>query len=184
VNGSGRADPIRPEGARRQWLRRAGRALLGLASFERVTLIATSIGMATHASGQPTPSLQEQQIELDRAINRILSLKDVKIREGRVTVEVPALADNGNSVACVISVDSPMTEADHVRAVHLFLARNPRPFALSAYLTPRSVRARIETRIRLAGSQRVYALAQMSDGSCWSGGVDVTVTVSACVDGS
>jgi sulfur-oxidizing protein SoxY len=182
VSQAGRLDSTRPEGARRQWLSRVGHGALGLAAFRRAAVIATSIGAATRALAQPTPSLQEQQIELDRAINRIL--KDVKIREGRVTVDVPALADNGNSVACVISVDSPMTEADHVRAVHLFLARNPRPFALSAYLTPRSVRARIETRIRLAGSQRVYAVAQMSDGSCWSGAVDVTVTVSACVDGS
>ena len=167
---------------RRLVLRRVGRGIAGFAAPRRLVAAAAAIGLADSAVAQPTPSLQEQQLELDRAMERVL--KGATLREGRVTLDVPVLADNGNSVACVISVDSPMTEADHVRAIHLFLARNPRPFAMTAWLGPQSVRARVETRIRLAGSQRVFAVAQMNDGSCWTGAVDVTVTVSACVDGS
>jgi sulfur-oxidizing protein SoxY len=81
-----------------------------------------------------------------------------------------------------VSVESPMTEADHVKAIHVFTERNPQPNVINAYLGPRAGRARIETRARIADTQTVTAIAQLSDGSFWSDRVDVVVTLSACLE--
>lgn len=110
--------------------------------------------------------------------------KGAPIRAGRVQLELPPLADNGNSVAMRLSVESPMTAQDHVRAVHLFSERNPVRHMAAFYLGPRSGRAEIASRIRLAGSQKIVALAEMSDGSFWAGSASVVVTLSACLDES
>lgn len=106
------------------------------------------------------------------------------VRTGRVTVDTPRLADNGHSVPLSVSVDNPMTAADHVRSITLLSARNPRPLMATFHLGPASGRAKVATRVRLAGSQRVLALAQLSDGSWWSGDAEVEVTESACLDAS
>ena len=102
------------------------------------------------------------------------------VRPGRVRLELPPLADNGNAVPMKVTVDSPMSARDHVKAIHLFPQRNMAVF----YLGPRAGRAEVVSRVRLAGSQRVMALAEMSDGSFWSGSADVEVTVSACSEGN
>ena len=104
------------------------------------------------------------------------------VRRGRVKLEMPQLAENGNSVAMKVSVDSAMSAADYVKSIHLFSDRNPQRNMAVFYLGPRAGRAEIVSRVRLAGSQRVTALAEMSDGSFWSGFADVIVTLSACVD--
>ena len=110
--------------------------------------------------------------------------KGAPIRAGRVKLELPPLADNGNSVAMKLTVESPMTVQDHVRAVHLFSERNPVRHMAAFYLGPKSGRAEIDSRIRLAGSQKIIALAEMSDGSFWAGSASVVVTLSACLDES
>jgi sulfur-oxidizing protein SoxY len=104
------------------------------------------------------------------------------LQRGRVKLDVPVLIDNGNSVALVVDVESPMTDADHVKAIHLFTEKNPQPYIITARLGPRTGRARITTRARIADSGAVVAVAQMSDGSFWSDSVNVVVTVSACGD--
>jgi sulfur-oxidizing protein SoxY len=110
--------------------------------------------------------------------------KGAAIRAGRVKLELPPLADNGNSVSMRLTVESPMTAQDHVRAIHLFSERNPVRHMAAFYLGPRSGRAEIVSRIRLAGSQRIVAVAEMSDGSFWAGSAPVVVTLSACLDES
>ena len=105
-------------------------------------------------------------------------------RAGRVTVDTPLLAENGHSVAVTLTVESPMTAADHVRSLDLVSAKNPRPLIAHFDLGPRAGRAEIVTRIRLAGSQHIAAIAQMSDGSLWYGTAEVQVTESACLDAS
>jgi len=105
-----------------------------------------------------------------------------QIREGRVKLDVPPLIDNGNAVPLSVVVESPMTAADHVKAIHVFAERNPLPNILSVYLGPRSGRARVATRVRLADTQNVLAIAQFSDGSFWSDRVHVVVTLSACLE--
>jgi sulfur-oxidizing protein SoxY len=104
------------------------------------------------------------------------------VQSGRVKLEIPLLADNGNSVSLKVNVDSPMTATDYVKSIHLYAARNPRPNIANFYLGPRAGRAQVGTRVRLGGSQRVLAVAALSDGSFWSATADVVVTLSACYD--
>jgi sulfur-oxidizing protein SoxY len=104
------------------------------------------------------------------------------VRPGRVKVDTPRLADNGHSVPLTVSVESPMTAADHVRSITLLSERNPRPLMATYHLGPKAGRAEVTTRVRLNGTQRVLAVAHLSDGSYWSGTAEVEVTESACLD--
>jgi sulfur-oxidizing protein SoxY len=106
------------------------------------------------------------------------------VRAGRVSVDTPRLADNGHSVPLKLSVESPMTAADHVVAITLLSERNPRPVIATYHLGPRSGKAVVATRVRLNGTQRLVAVARLSDGSFWSGSAEVVVTESACLDES
>ncbi len=101
---------------------------------------------------------------------------------GRVRLEVAPLVENGNTVPLSVSADSPMTEADHVRQIAVFNQKNPERDVVRFAFTPRSGRAWGSTRIRLASSQTLVAVARMSDGSVWSHSVDVAVTLAACID--
>ncbi len=106
------------------------------------------------------------------------------VRKGKVTLVLPQLADNGNSVPIRIMVDSPMTAADHVKSIHLYSERNPVPNMANFYLGSRAGKAEINSRVRLAGSQRVTAVAKLSDGSFWYDAAAIVVTLSACLDES
>ena len=103
---------------------------------------------------------------------------------GRVKLEIPLLADNGYSVPLKVSVESPMSAADRVRTIIVLSEKNPRPVIAKFHFGPAAGRAEVVTRIRLNGAQRVMVLAQVSDGSFWSGSAEVVVTESACLDGS
>jgi sulfur-oxidizing protein SoxY len=107
---------------------------------------------------------------------------DVALRKGKVKLEVPPLVENGNSVTTTVSVESPMTTENHVKAIHVFNEKNPQPNVIGVRLGPRSGRATFSTRIRLADSQKIVAIAEMSDGSFWSDETDVIVTMAACVE--
>ena len=106
------------------------------------------------------------------------------VHDGNMILELPRVADNGNSVALKVAVDSPMSADDYVKSIHLFAPENPRPVIARYYLNPRSGRAEISTRIRLAATQEVIALAAMSDDSFRKAGAKVIVAVAACIDGS
>ncbi len=106
------------------------------------------------------------------------------VHQGKIKIELPQLADNGNSVPIKLSVDSPMTPSDYVKSIYLFSDRNPVSRMARFHLGPRSGKAEISSRVRLAGSQRVTALAELSDGSFWSDSAQVVVTLSACLDES
>jgi sulfur-oxidizing protein SoxY len=108
---------------------------------------------------------------------------EASIRKGRVELEVPPLVENGNTVALSVAVDSPMTATDYVKALHVFNEKNPQPNVISVHLGPRAGKAKISTRFRLADSQMVTAIAEMSDGTFWSASADVSVTLAACVEG-
>ena len=101
---------------------------------------------------------------------------------GKVKLELPPLSENGNAVPLTVSVESPMTEADHVKAIHVFTEKNPQPDVVSVRLGPRAGRARVATRIRLADTQTVVAICELSDGSFWSDRADVVVTLAACLE--
>jgi sulfur-oxidizing protein SoxY len=104
------------------------------------------------------------------------------VRKGKVTLDLPPIVENGNTVAMEVSVESPMTLEDHVKAIYVFNEKNPQPYVISAQLGPRSGQARLATRIRLADSQVVTAIAEMSDGTFWSDEVEVIVTIAACLE--
>jgi len=110
--------------------------------------------------------------------------KDASIKQGRVKVVLPELAENGNSVPLRISVESPMTTSDHVKTIYVFSEQNPIANVVRFHVGPRSGVARVQTSIRLAATQRITVIAQMSDGSFWSGGANVVVTQAACFDGT
>ena len=103
-------------------------------------------------------------------------------REGGMRLEVPELVENGNSVPVLVTVDSPMTEAAHVRRIAVFNEKNPQPQVAVFRLGPRSGVARVGTRMRMADSQRIVALAELSDGSFRQHSVDVIVTLAACIE--
>jgi sulfur-oxidizing protein SoxY len=104
------------------------------------------------------------------------------VRTGKVKLEIPPLVENGNTVPMTISVSSPMTAEDHVKSIHVFNEKNPQPNIGNFYLGPQSGRAQISTRIRLADSQKIVAIAKLSDGSFWSATVEVVVTLAACTE--
>ncbi len=102
------------------------------------------------------------------------------MKEGRITLKLPKLAETGNSVPISISVDSPMTDSDHVARIAVFAEQNPRPKVVELSLSPASGEAFLETNIRLAGTQTIVAVAEMSDGSLWMAREQVQVVVGAC----
>ncbi|WP_426174312.1 SoxY-related AACIE arm protein [Massilia sp. TWR1-2-2] len=104
-------------------------------------------------------------------------------KQGRVTLDVATLVDNGNTVPVAVRVDSPMTAADHVAAIAIFNERNPETGVAVFTLGPRAGKAEVSTRIRMATSQKLVALARMSDGSCWMHSADVVVALAACIEG-
>ena len=104
------------------------------------------------------------------------------VRTGKVKLDIPPLVENGNTVPMTVSVASPMTPDDHVKSIHVFNEKNPQPNIGNFYLGPHAGRAQISTRIRLADSQKITAIAHLSDGSFWSASADVVVTLAACTD--
>ena len=112
------------------------------------------------------------------------AIGEATVKKGRVKLDLPPIVENGNSVPCTVAVESPMTATDHVKAIHIFNEKNPQPNVISIKLNPRAGRAAFTTRIRLADSQTVTAIAELSDGSCWSDDIDVIVTLAACIEES
>jgi sulfur-oxidizing protein SoxY len=104
------------------------------------------------------------------------------VRTGKVKLDVPPLVENGNTVPMTVSVSNPMTPADHVVSIHVFNEKNPQPNIGNFYLGPQAGRAQVSARIRLSDSQKIVAIARLSDGSFWSATVDVVVTLAACTD--
>jgi sulfur-oxidizing protein SoxY len=142
-----------------------------------------ALGIALGASGLAGVFVRPahaQAPELAAAISAYAA--GAVVREGRVRLDVAPLVDNGNVVPVTVSVDSPMSAADHVTGIALFNERNPQRDVARFELGPRAGRATVSTRIRLATSQQLVALARMSDGSCWSQHVDVIVTLAACIE--
>ena len=104
------------------------------------------------------------------------------VRTGKVKLEVPPLVENGNTVPMTVSVSSPMTTEDHVKSIHVFNEKNPQPYIATFHLGPRAGRASVATRVRLADTQKVVAIAEMSDGSFWSDSISLIVTLAACLE--
>jgi sulfur-oxidizing protein SoxY len=107
---------------------------------------------------------------------------NAKVNTGKVKLDLPPLVENGNAVALTVSVDSPMTAKDYVKAIHVFTEKNPQPNVISVQLGPRAGKAEISTRVRLVDTQNVTAICEMSNGSFWSDKVEVIITLGACLE--
>lgn len=105
---------------------------------------------------------------------------DGAMKEGKITLDLPEIAENGNTVPVGFSVDSPMTETDYVKSVHLFAEKNPAADVASVHFTPASGVAKAALRIRMAGTQNVVAVAEMSDGTLYTAKKLVKVTIGGC----
>jgi sulfur-oxidizing protein SoxY len=143
----------------------------------RAGLAAIPAGAALTLIVRPAEATPESMRD---AIKKVVG--DAAINRGRVKLDIPPLSENGNSVTCAVTVQSPMTAADHVKAIHLFNEKNPQPNVISVQFGPRAGLARIDTRIRLSDTQTVTAIAEMSDGSFWSDSANVIVTLGACLE--
>ena len=147
---------------RREFLRATGGIAAGLGA-----LIAVEPAGATPA-------------EMQDAIRKVVG--SARVNAGRVKLDLPPLSENGNAVPLTVSVESAMTQADHVKAIHVFNEKNPQPDVVSFHLGPRAGRAAVSSRIRLADTQTVVAIAELSDGSFWSARAAVVVTLAACLE--
>jgi sulfur-oxidizing protein SoxY len=135
---------------------------------------AASLAMFPRAA-RATPEMR------DKALAALT--KGAPVKDGRVMLTIPPVAENGLSVYTTIAVESPMTEVDHVRAIHILSEKNPIAHLMTFHFGPRAGIAKVSTNIRLGASQQVTALAEMSDGSFWRSRKDVVVTIAACIDG-
>lgn len=133
------------------------------------------------ATASMLPDVRAQSDELMTAVRSFTG--GVTPQTGKVTLDIAPLVDNGNTVPMAVSVDSPMTAMDHVTAIAVFNERNPQREVARFALGPRAGRARVATRIRLATSQKLVAVARLSDGSFWQQQADVVVTLAACIEG-
>jgi sulfur-oxidizing protein SoxY len=154
--------------------RRALAALLALIALPRRVLAQPAVN--------PVPGVDARMLNTPQGTLQSI-LKGATMRKGRVRLELPPIADNGHSVRLVVRVDSPMIDMDHVRRIDLISERNPVPLMATFFLEPQMGRAEIESRVRLNGTQRVTAIAQLSDGSFWFDSADVVVNEPACLDG-
>jgi sulfur-oxidizing protein SoxY len=104
------------------------------------------------------------------------------VRAGKVTLDIPPIVENGNTVPMSVSVESPMTADDYVKAIHVFNEKNPQPHVFNAWLSPGNGKAAVGTRIKLADTQKVVAIAETSKGEFWSASAEVIITIAACIE--
>src|SRR5215467_15633649 len=147
------------------------RRFLGLAGS---ATICGAVPIVNVRPAEATPAM------LASAIRNVVG--EAELHTGKVKLDIPPLVENGNTVPMTVSVTSPMTPDDYVKAIYVFNEKNPQPNIGNFHLGPQAGRAQVSTRIRLADSQKVVAIAQLSDGSFWSATVDVVVTLAACTE--
>ena len=135
---------------------------------------AGTIPIVTLRPVEATPAM------LTAAIRNVVG--EAQIRTGKVKLDIPPLVENGNTVPVTVSVASPMTANDYVKSIHVFNEKNPQPNIGNFHLGPSAGRAQVATRIRLADSQKVVAIARLSDDSFWSASTEVIVTLAACTE--
>ncbi len=143
----------------------------------RRTVLAAIGGAGLGLAVRPAQATPET---MKSAIRQVVG--EAAVKPGRIKLDLPPLVENGNTVAMAVTVDSPMTANDYVKAIHVFTEKNPQPNVISAKLGPRSGKAEIQTRVRLADTQTVTAICEMSDGSFWSNTIDVIITLGACLE--
>jgi len=151
-------------------------------STPRVSRRIVLIGAAGLASGlipgRDAAAQAQQPGAHVQVLNKLVGGK--KATPGKVKLRIPEIAENGNTVPMTVSVDSPMTADNFVKAIHVVTDNNPRPEVASFYFTPANGKAEVSTRIRLAETMHVIAYAELSDGTVWSDQAEAKVTIGGC----
>ena len=153
---------------------------MGSTSVSRRTLLGSAVGVtASAALLGVAPVALSATADVDAAIQALIGDAEVKT-DGRISLDLPEIAENGNTVPVAVTVDSPMTGDDYVKSVHVFAADNPLPEVITFKFTPASGVASASTRMRLARTQMVVAVAELSDGSVIRTQREVKVTIGGC----
>jgi sulfur-oxidizing protein SoxY len=132
------------------------------------------------AFGARVITVQAETQDMEAAI-RLFS-RGNQLGQGKVKLDISPLVENGNSVSIGVEVDHPMTAEAHVRRIGLFNEKNPQPDIAVFHFSARSGTSRVATRIRLATTQHLAAVAELSDGSFWMDRMEVIVTIAACME--
>src|SRR5262252_4459553 len=148
---------------RRHFLKAAGSAA-----------VAGAVPLVTLRGAEATPAM------LTSAIRDVVG--EAPVHSGKVKLDIPPLVENGNAVPMTVRVESPMTATEYVKSIHVFNEKNPQPNIGNFYIGPSAGRAQISTRIRLADTKKVVAIARLSDDTFWSASVDIVVTLAACTE--
>jgi len=145
----------------------------------RTFLLGAGASVALAAFLANLPALAQEPVRsLDEALKKVLG--DATPTESGITLEIPEIAENGNTVPFTLAVESPMTEASHVKALHIFASGNPQVGVASYMFTPASGKAAVSSRMRLARTQDIVAVAALSDGKFLIGKRNVKVTIGGC----
>ena len=147
--------------------------------MKRRIFLATSAGVVLSVLSRSVAAVAQSSV-LTTLVNEYAA--GGVVREGRVKFDIARLVDNGNSVPIEVTVDSPTTRQQHVVGIKIFNEKNPQNDVAEFTLSLHSGRARVATRIRLATTQQLVAVAKMNDGSCWTHTVEVLVTIASCVE--
>jgi sulfur-oxidizing protein SoxY len=147
------------------------------AAPSRRQVLAITVGLAGWSIISPAAAATD---ELAAAVAAYAG--GAKVTPGKVKLDIAELVDNGNVVPIMVTVDSPMTAANHVKSIAVFNEKNPQRDVAKFTLGPRYGKPSVSTRIRLATTQKLVAVAQLNDGSYWSHTVDVIVTLAACIE--
>ena len=156
----------------------------GIAVMNRRSLLLSAAAAALSfpallASAQDSAqTIVERSKLFDEAMSALLN--GATPVEGKITLELPEIAENGNFVPLTVSVDSPMTDDNYVKAIHILSSANPVARVATFHLSPVNSIARVQSRMRLAKTQDVFAIAELSDGSLAIGSATVKVTIGGC----
>ncbi len=117
---------------------------------------------------------------LNSAIRNVVG--EAPVRAGKVTLDIPPLVENGNTVPMTVQGRKP-DDRQGLRQEHSRLQREEPAAECRQFLhRPAAGRAQVATRIRLADTQKVVAIARLSDDTFWSASVDIVVTLAACTE--
>lgn len=147
----------------------------------RRQMLRASLALATTGAGLVLIPITTRATPASMREAMNAAFEDREITPGKVTLKLPQIAENGASVQLTVEVDSPASETEYVKSIHIFSEKNPLPEIARFHLSPGAGRASVTTRIRLADSQTITAVATLSDGSLWSGAAKSVVTLAACI---
>ena len=142
----------------------------------RSTITAGAIAAFASLLGSRLAFADEKAVEVE--IKKLYG--DKKLGEGKIKLDVPEIAENGLVVPVNVEVESPMTEADYVKAVHIYADGNPLPGIVTYTFTPACGKASAATRMRLAQTQNIVCVAEMSNGSLHMAKANIKVTIGGC----